>query len=118
MLNKIVIVDDNEEFGNEVKEHFGENAKYFKDSIEALEEIIKNPSMCSTLVVDSESNIYNNTQMACLEVEEERARKKKKEIEDSNLSQRSWGRIKNNYTRSKLLRQQLSAQGINLIVIT
>ncbi len=43
MLNKIVIVDDNEEFGNEVKEHFGENAKYFKDSIEALEEIIKNP---------------------------------------------------------------------------
>lgn len=43
MLEKIVIVDDNEEFGNQVKEHFGENARYFKDSIEALEEIIKNP---------------------------------------------------------------------------
>ena len=43
MLNKIVIVDDNEEFGNQVKEYFGENARYFKDSIEALEDIIKNP---------------------------------------------------------------------------
>ena len=43
MLEKIVIVDDNEEFGNQVKEHFGENARYFKDSIEALEDIIKNP---------------------------------------------------------------------------
>ena len=43
MLNKIVVVDDNEEFGNEVKKHLGENTKYYKDSIEALEEIIKNP---------------------------------------------------------------------------
>lgn len=42
-MNKIVIVDDNEELGNQIKEHFGENARYYKDSIEALEEIIKNP---------------------------------------------------------------------------
>lgn len=112
---KIGTVEGNEKYNQNIVGIL-DSSNYY-DYIELMEEIIKNPSMCSTLVVDSESNIYNNTQMACLEVEEERARKKKKEIEDSNLSQRSWGRIKNNYTRSKLLRQQLSAQGINLIVV-
>ena len=36
---------------------------------------------------------------------------------NANLSQRAWGRIKNNYTRAKLLRQQLSSQGITIISV-
>ena len=43
MQNKIVIVDENEEFCKELKDKFGDNSRYFCDSVEALEEIIKNP---------------------------------------------------------------------------
>lgn len=43
MQNKIVIVDENEELCKELSEKLGENTRYFCDSIDALEEIIKNP---------------------------------------------------------------------------
>ncbi len=43
MQNKIVIVDENEELCKELSEKLGENTRYFCDSIDALEDIIKNP---------------------------------------------------------------------------
>lgn len=43
MKNKITIVDENEEICKELCDKFGENSKYFCDSIDALEDIIKNP---------------------------------------------------------------------------
>ena len=43
MQNKIVIVDENEELCKALKEKFGVNTRTFTDSIEALEDIIKNP---------------------------------------------------------------------------
>ena len=43
MQNKIVIVDENEELCKALKEKFGENTRTFTDSIDALEDIIKNP---------------------------------------------------------------------------
>ena len=42
MQNKIVIVDENEELCKALKEKFGENTRTFTDSIDALEDIIKN----------------------------------------------------------------------------
>ena len=112
---KIGVIEGNEKYNSEIVGIL-DSSNYY-DVTELMGEIIKNPSMCNTLVVDSETNIYNSTQIACLQVEENRAKRKKGEVEDANLSQRAWGRIKNNYTRAKLLRQQLSSQGITIISV-
>lgn len=112
---KIGVIEGNEKYNSEIVGIL-DSSNYY-DVTELMGEIIKTPSMCNTLVVDSETNIYNSTQIACLQVEENRAKRKKGEVEDANLSQRAWGRIKNNYTRAKLLRQQLSSQGVTIISV-
>jgi hypothetical protein len=112
---KIGVIEGNEKYTANIVGIL-DSSNYY-DVTELMEEIIKDTSMCDTLVVDSETNIYNSTQIACLQVEENRAKKRKGEVEDAALSQRAWGRIKNNYTRAKLLRQQLSSQGVTIISV-
>jgi len=43
MREKIVIIDENEELCKEIKNNFGDNCKYFTDSIDALENLIQYP---------------------------------------------------------------------------
>ena len=47
-----------------------------------------------TLSIDSETKFYGTMQVGAQEVEEKRARKKGGNVDDANISQRSWGRIK------------------------
>lgn len=70
-----------------------------------------------TIGIDSETKIYENIQETVMAVEEKRARRNSRDVDDTNLSQRSWGRIK--YVSKKLqnLKIDLSSKGINIVSI-
>lgn len=67
--------------------------------------------------VDSETKFYNAMQVACQETEERRARKKGNDVDDANLSVRSWGRIKLLNMKLQQAKIDLSARGIHVVSI-
>lgn len=90
-----------------------------EEAFEEVEEIIEEtPDAVQTLVIDSETKFYQNLQHSALEVEEKRARRKGSEIMDTNLSVRSWGRIKQVSQKLQNLKIDLSAKGVNVISVS
>lgn len=90
-----------------------------EESFEEVEEMVEeNPDEINTLIIDSETKFYQNLQHSALEVEEKRARRNAKDIMDTNLSVRSWGRIKQVATKLQNLKIDLSAKGINVISVS
>lgn len=90
-----------------------------EEAFEEVEEMIEDdPNEVNTLVIDSETKFYQNLQHSALEVEEKRARRKGGEIMDTNLSVRSWGRIKQVSTKLQNLKIDLSAKGIHVISVS
>lgn len=86
----------------------------YYDTLEVIQEVIDN-NLCKTLMIDSETYIKEGMEVAAMETEEERARKKGGNVDDSTVSQRGWGKIKLNSNRMRLLKAQASAKGINII---
>lgn len=86
----------------------------YYDTLGIIKEVI-DTNACSTLMVDSETNIYEGMQVSCMELEEERAKKKGGNMDDQVVSQRGYGKIKLNASRIKLLKAQASAKGITII---
>ena len=70
-----------------------------------------------TLVIDSETKIYENQQHSALNLVEKRARKKGQSVEDANISQREWGKIKMISKRMQSEKIKLSSMGINVVSI-
>ena len=70
-----------------------------------------------TLVIDSETKIYENQQHSALNLVEKRARKKGQSVEDANISQREWGKIKMISKRMQSAKIKLSSMGINVVSI-
>lgn len=89
----------------------------YYDVIDLMEEVVANPKTYSTFVIDSETNLYDSMQVAMMEVEESRAKKKGKSADDATVSMRGWGKVKLNNARLKNLRAQMSANGITMISI-
>lgn len=89
----------------------------YYDVIDLMEEVVANPKTYSTFVIDSETNLYDSMQVAMMEVEESRAKKKGKSVDDATVSMRGWGKVKLNNARLKNLRAQMSANGITMISI-
>lgn len=87
----------------------------YYDVIELLEQVTKNVKDFSTFITDSETNLYEIMQVSAMEVEEERARKKGGNIDDSVVSMRGYGKIKLNNARLKNLKAQASANGVTII---
>lgn len=85
-----------------------------EDVISEIEDSIDD---LSTLVIDSETKIYDSMQTSAMEVEEKRARKKGGEIEDSTISIRGYGRIKLLNKRLQNMKIALSSKGINIVSI-
>lgn len=117
----IAIVDTESKLGvYENDERFNKNLLGVADTInyyeviELAELVIKNPKTYSTFVIDSETNLYEAMQVASMEVEEEKARKKKKEVDDATVAQRGWGKIKLNNARLRNLKAQMSANGTTI----
>ncbi|MFJ8247376.1 AAA family ATPase [Peribacillus asahii] len=98
------------------------NTMSVADLEEAVDEVAEmvedDPKSVETLIIDSETKFYQNLQHSALEVEEKRARRKGGEIMDTNLSVRSWGRIKQISTKLQNLKIDLSAKGINIISVS
>lgn len=95
------------------------NTQDFNELQEAIEEISEmGADEVGTLVIDSETKFYQNLTDASLQVEEKRARANGKDVMDSAVSMRGWGRIKSVATRLQNLKIDLSAKGVNVISIS
>ena len=70
-----------------------------------------------TLSIDSETQFYGTMQVGAQEVEEKRARKKGGNVDDANISQRSWGRIKILNLKLQQLKIDLSTRGIHIVSV-
>lgn len=71
----------------------------------------------STFITDSETKIYENMQHSALNIAERRARTKGQSVEDANISQREWGKIKLINKRIQSTKIMLSSKGINIVSI-
>lgn len=87
-----------------------------KDSIEELMDISEEEGV-ETLLEDSTTKFYENIQQAVLGVEEKRARQKGRDVLDTNLSVRSWGKIKQIVNSLQNLKIDLSSRGVNVVTI-
>ena len=70
-----------------------------------------------TLSIDSETKFYGTMKVGAQEVEEKRARKKGGNVDDANISQRSWGRIGILNLKLQQLKIDLSTRGINVVSV-
>ncbi|PEA25870.1 hypothetical protein CN984_11920 [Bacillus cereus] len=94
------------------------NTQDFNELQEAIDELMDmGAEEVGTLSIDSETKIYENLTDASLQVEEKKARKNGKDVNDSSVSMRGYGRIKAISTRLQNLKIDLSAKGINVISI-
>ena len=89
----------------------------YYDVIDLIDKIIDSPSEFETFAIDSETNLYDDMQVAAMEVEEEKARQKNKNVDDAIVAQRGWGKVKLNNARLRNMKAQVSAVGITCISI-
>ena len=121
---KIAIIDTEAKLGvyennstyNKNLVAIADSVNYY-DVIELLEQVTKSPKDFNTFITDSETNLYEMMQVACMEVEEERARKKGGNVDDQTISMRGHGKVKLNNARLKNLKAQASANGITIISV-
>ena len=93
----------------------------FQDISQQTKELVKlmkkGESPFETMVIDSETKIYENLQEALLTVDEKRAREKNQDVLDANISMRSWGKIKQKARSMQNLKLQLASTGMNIVSI-
>lgn len=89
-----------------------------EDVEEALEEVEDEYlDVIQTFGVDSETKIYENMQHGALGIAEKRAKKKGQSVDDANISQREWGKIKLVNKRIQSSKIKLSSMGKNVVSI-
>lgn len=97
------------------------NTQNFNKLLEAYDEvgemIEEDPNSVKTLVVDSITKISNNLNDTVLQVEERKARRKGNDPDDSAISIRGYGRIKNIGIRIQNAMIDLSSKGCNIVFI-
>lgn len=122
---KVFVYENNPKYNKNLE--FVMDTNNYDKTTEALKEILSNKE-CSgvkTVVIDSETNIYETMNVVMMEVEEERAKLKALKngnnvefaVNDANVSQRAYGKIKNKHNSLKSLKLQLSSMGISVISI-
>lgn len=89
----------------------------YDDLEDLLDKLDGSADEFDTLIIDSETKIYENIQETLLDVEEERASKKGRDVLDANLSVRSWGKIKQLAGRLQNLKIRLASQGVNIVSV-
>lgn len=98
------------------------NTQSFKELENAIKEINKmtkdKDHGIGTMLIDSESKFYQNLQETLLTVEENRARKNGRDVLDTSISVRSWGKIKQIATKLQNMKIDLSSKGINVVSIS
>lgn len=113
---KLATYESSPVFGKNIQA-VAETSNYY-DVLELTKTIISKPQQFNTFIIDSLTNIIDGMSVACMEVEEARARKKVgANVDDAVVSMRGYGKIKLNTARLKNLNAQLSASGVTLIAI-
>lgn len=103
----LVLVANTQDF-NQLQAGFKEVEKLHKKDKESV----------GTVIVDSETKFYQNLTDTALTVEEKKARKKGADVNDSNISVRGWGRIKNVATRLQNMKIDISSLGLNVVSVS
>ncbi|EPC8411069.1 AAA family ATPase [Bacillus sp. FSL L8-0099] len=97
------------------------NTQSHGEMSEAIDEISEMVSFdegsVGTLAIDSETKFYQNLTDSALTVEEKKAIAKGKDVMDSAVSMRGYGRIKAVATRLQNLKIDVSAKGVNVVSI-
>lgn len=95
------------------------NTQSFKELEDDLEDVREQYEELGikTFAIDSETKVYENIQETVMTVEEKRAKRSGRDVDDTNLSQRSWGRIKHVSKKMQNLKIDLSGQGVNIVSI-
>lgn len=93
-----------------------DNTQSFYDMEDDMEDAADSDEI-ETFLIDSETKFYANIQDAIMNVEEKRAKSKGRDVLDSNLSVRSWGKIKQISERLQNLKIDLTSKGKNLVSI-
>jgi len=87
-----------------------------QDGIDELNNLIDtDKDAVKTILFDSETKFYQNIQDTSLKVEENRARDKNRDVDDANLSMRSWGRIKAISNRLQSMKIDMASRGVNVV---
>lgn len=71
-----------------------------------------------TFATDSESKIYQNIQETIMTVEEKRAKAKGRDVLDTNLSVRSWGKIGQIALKLQNMKIDLTSKGVNYVSVS
>lgn len=116
--NGATFYENNPQFNQNLR--LVDNFQSFKELEDTIDDLKDNYEEygIETLVIDSETKIYENLKEVVMNVEEKRARRKGGDEDDTNLSVRSWGRIK--YVGNKLqnLKIDLTSRGVNVVSIS
>lgn len=88
-----------------------------EDSIDYISDVFEDEGI-ETLIIDSETKFYENIKETVMEVEERRAKRKGKDVLDTNLSIRSWGKIGQIADRLQNLKIDLTSKGVHVVSIS
>ena len=91
------------------------SAEHVEEALEEIEE--EHINEIKTFIIDSETKIYENLQLSGLNVAEKRARQKAQSVDDANMSQREWGKLKLISKRIQATKIMLASKGINIVSI-
>ncbi|HFK1543446.1 TPA: AAA family ATPase [Bacillus cereus] len=98
------------------------NTQSHNEMTEAIDEIAEmveyQEGAVGTLAIDSETKFYQNLTDSALTVEEKKAISKGRDVMDSAVSMRGYGRIKAVATRLQNLKIDVSAKGVNIVSIS
>lgn len=93
------------------------NTQSYKDLEDMFEEVSENYEELGikTFLVDSMTKVKENMEETVLEVDRKRARKNGQDPDDTNISVRSRGIIKNNASRLQNIKIDLSSKGVHIV---
>lgn len=96
-----------------------DNTQSYDDLQDSLEDIMDTHKELGieSFVIDSETKFYENIKESIMTVEEKRAKNKGRDVLDTNLSIRSWGKIGQIADKLQNIKIDLTSQGIHLVSI-
>lgn len=88
-----------------------------EDSIDYINDVYEEEGI-QTLIIDSETKFYENIKETIMNVEEKRAKRKGRDVLDTNLSVRSWGKIGQIADKLQNMKIDLTSKGVHVVSIS
>lgn len=88
--------------------------KEVEEAFDEMEDLIDDAGV-ETLIVDSITKVREHVIEVVTNIDEKRARRDGKSIEEANTSVRSWGRIKHNMQKLQNKMIDITSQGVNVV---